>query len=66
MQNNWVGVLDTAIQYYLHRDASALTDEEWAETIAQLTFLRGQERDAGEAAGWRQNAAGTGDGWDYL
>ena len=55
MQNNWIGLLDTAVQYYLHRDASALTDEDWAATIAQLTFLRGQEKDASEAIGeWKE------------
>jgi hypothetical protein len=56
VQNNWIGLLDAAVQYYMRRDASAMTDDEWADTIAQLGFLRTQEKDASEATGK----------WNYL
>jgi hypothetical protein len=54
VENNWIGLLDMALQYYLHIDASALSDAEWCEKIAQLSYLRTQERKASEKpVGWR-------------
>jgi hypothetical protein len=56
VENNWIGLFDTAIQYYLHKDASALSNAEWCETIAQLGFLRTKERREKEKKGE----------WNYL
>lgn len=34
---------DTMLEYYLHIDPTTLTDEEWAEKLAQLADIRKKE-----------------------
>ena len=34
---------DKMLEYYLHIDPSTLTDEEWAEKLAQLADIRKKE-----------------------
>lgn len=48
MQHNWVGYVDTILQYYLHIDPDTLNDEQWANAIAALEELRRQEAKAGK------------------
>ena len=38
-----VGYFDNLIRYYLHMDPSGLSDQQWAETIAQLKHIRQSE-----------------------
>lgn len=38
-----MGYIDTMLEYYLHIDPSTLTDEEWAEKLAQLADIRKKE-----------------------
>ena len=38
-----VGYFDNLIRYYLHMDPSELSDQQWAETIAQLKHIRQSE-----------------------
>jgi hypothetical protein len=39
------------MRYYLHFDAADMTDDRWAECIAQLAFIRNQEKEASESVG---------------
>ena len=43
---NWIGYHNTLLRYYLHLDPDTLSDEQWAETIAQLVDIRKQEAKA--------------------
>lgn len=43
MQHNWVGYVDTMLQYYLHIDPSTLSDELWAEKFQQVADIRRHE-----------------------
>lgn len=38
-----VGYFNTLIRYYLHMDPDALSDQQWAQTIAQLKHIRQSE-----------------------
>ena len=38
-----VGYFDTLIRYYLHMDPDSLSDQQWAQTIAQLKHIRQSE-----------------------
>lgn len=40
--------MDTMMQYYLHIDPTALTDEQWAEKWAQLQDIREREAKTSE------------------
>lgn len=44
MSYNWIGYVDTMLQYYLHIDPNTLTDEQWAEKFAQLKDIRQREK----------------------
>ncbi|WP_417128298.1 hypothetical protein [Phocaeicola sp.] len=46
MKANWIGYHNTLLRYYLHLDPDTLSDEQWAETIAQLADIRKQEAKA--------------------
>lgn len=46
MQDNWIGYIDTLLQYYLSLDPSQLSDEEWAQKFAQLNDIRQKEKEA--------------------
>ena len=43
IEHNFVGYVDTMLEYYLHIDPSKLTDEEWAEKFAQVADIRKRE-----------------------
>ncbi|HOU67778.1 MAG TPA: hypothetical protein PKW49_04220 [Paludibacteraceae bacterium] len=43
MKDNWVGFIDTMLEYYLHINPADLTDEQWAEKFAQLAEIRKAE-----------------------
>ena len=43
LEHNFVGYVDTMLEYYLHIDPSELTDEEWAEKFKQLADIRKRE-----------------------
>jgi hypothetical protein len=43
VENNWIGFVNTAIQYYLRIDPDNLSDEQWAEKFAQLMVIRENE-----------------------
>ena len=43
LEHNFVGYVDTMLEYYLHVDPSKLTDEEWAEKFKQLADIRKRE-----------------------
>ena len=43
IEHNFVGNVDTMLEYYLHIDPSELTDEEWAEKFKQLADIRKRE-----------------------
>jgi len=43
VEKNWIGFVDTMIQYYLHINPDELTDEQWAEKFAQLMEIRKKE-----------------------
>jgi hypothetical protein len=45
VRKNWIGLLDTAAQYYLKKDVSALSDGEWCEVIAQVLWIRTKEKE---------------------
>ena len=47
MHSNWVGFINTLLEYYLHLDSAKLTDEEWAEKFAQLKQIRKMEAGKG-------------------
>lgn len=38
-----IGYFNTLIRYYLHQDPDGLSDQQWAETIAQLKHIRESE-----------------------
>ena len=38
-----IGYLDTMLRYYLHIDPDTLSDQQWAQTIAQLRHIRKAE-----------------------
>jgi hypothetical protein len=44
--------LDAGVQYYLKQDASALSDQQWAEKITQLDYIRGLEKSQSEVKEW--------------
>ncbi len=46
-EHNWVGYVDTMIQYYLHTDPGQLSDEQWAEKFAQIADIRKRENTRG-------------------
>ena len=41
-----IGYFNTLIRYYLHQDPDGLSDQQWAETIAQLKHIRESEAKA--------------------
>jgi len=41
-------MLETAAQYYLHTDVSALSDQEFVDVIARLTWIRQDEKNQSE------------------
>lgn len=41
-----MGYHNTLLRYYLHVDPDGLSDEEWAQTIAQLADIRKREAEA--------------------
>lgn len=43
MRANWIGYVNTMLEYYLHIDPARLSDEEWAEKFKQLGNIREQE-----------------------
>lgn len=43
MDSNWVGYINTMLEYYLGVIPNELTDEEWGEKFAQLQDIREQE-----------------------
>ena len=44
MEDNWIGYVDTMLQYYLHiSDPGGLSDEEWAVKFKQLEDIRKRE-----------------------
>lgn len=43
MRVNWIGYVDTLLEYYLHIDPSGLSDEQWAEKFKQLSDIRERE-----------------------
>jgi hypothetical protein len=47
VHSNWVGFINTLLEYYLHLDPAKLTDEEWAEKFAQLKQIRKLESGKG-------------------
>ncbi len=47
MRHNWIGYVNTMLQYYLHiADPDSLSDELWAEKFAQLADIRKKEAGA--------------------
>lgn len=38
-----IGYFNTLIRYYLHMDPDSLSDQQWAQTIAQLKHIRQAE-----------------------
>ena len=38
-----VGYFDTLIRYYLHMEPDGLSDQQWAQIIAQLKHIRQSE-----------------------
>lgn len=38
-----IGYFNTLIRYYLHMDPDNLSDQQWAQTIAQLKHIRQSE-----------------------
>ena len=45
MENNWIGYVNTMLQYHLHiAEPDSLTDEEWAEKFKQLEDIRKREK----------------------
>lgn len=38
-----MGYLNTMLRYYLHIDPDTLSDQQWAQTIAQLRHIRQTE-----------------------
>lgn len=40
IENDWVGLMTTQLEYYLGIDASHLSDYDWAVKIAQLDYIR--------------------------
>ncbi len=45
-QDNQVGYINTLLEYYLHINPNELSDEEWAEKLAQLNNIRDRESKA--------------------
>lgn len=45
-ESNWIGYMDTVMQYYLCIDPTQLSDEEWAEKYEQLKEIREKEAKA--------------------
>lgn len=43
MQANWIGYVNTMLEYYLHVRPEELSDEEWAEKFKQLGDIRERE-----------------------
>jgi hypothetical protein len=48
MESNWIGYINTEMQYYLHINTDDLTDEEWGEKYAQLNDIRKRESEANQ------------------
>jgi hypothetical protein len=44
VSSDYIGLLDTALRYYLGIDASRLNDEEWTLAVARLAEIRKQEK----------------------
>ena len=40
---NPIGYIDNVLRYYLHMDPTCLSDEEWAQSYAQLIDIRNKE-----------------------
>ena len=49
MESNWIGYINTMMEYYLGINPNDLSDEEWAEKFAQLNDIREQEAKASSA-----------------
>lgn len=47
MQVNWIGYVNTMLEYYLHINPNELSDEEWAEKFKQLSDIRMREGNGG-------------------
>ena len=43
LESNWIGYVNTMLEYYLGINPQTLTDDEWAEKFAQLQNIREQE-----------------------
>lgn len=43
MESNWIGYVNTMMEYYLGINPNELTDEEWGEKYAQLQDIREKE-----------------------
>lgn len=46
MESNWIGYVNTELEYYLGIDPQKLSDEEWGEKYAQLNDIRQREAEA--------------------
>ena len=46
MEANWIGYVDTMLEYYLGIDPGKLSDEQWGEKFAQLLDIRDKEAQA--------------------
>lgn len=51
MESNWIGYINTMMEYYLHIDPHTLSDDEWAEKFAQLQNIREGEAKANNPFG---------------
>lgn len=45
-EDNRIGYINTVLEYYLHINPNDLTDEEWAEKMAQIADIREREAKA--------------------
>ena len=43
LESNWIGYVNTMLEYYLGINPQTLTDDEWAEKFAQLQNIREEE-----------------------
>jgi hypothetical protein len=44
VSDDWIGLFDTSLRYYLGVDASQLTDNEWASAVVHLAEIRKREK----------------------
>ena len=50
MESNWIGYINTMLEYYLHINPDKLTDEQWGEKFAQLNDIREKEAEANKVS----------------